>query len=94
MDGVKFFKNNISIAELEKHLSDYKKRKAKNSLETAAKIPSAKINSALNLSEINPKASLNYSLYSTSLNYSSNARYVKNIDDALPHIRKIFSQSA
>jgi hypothetical protein len=92
MDGVINIER-ISTSDLEKHLSDYRKGRAGNSKKTAEKLPQANINSALQLSNINPRFSANYSLYSSGFSYSAKARYVKNIDDVLPHINKILDQS-
>lgn len=90
MDGVTG-KSRIGIPELEKHISDYRKSKPELSADTARKLPRALNESAFQLAELNPLQSLNYNLFTTALSYSAKARYVKNIDDALPHIKKLIA---
>lgn len=86
--------NRISSIELEKHLDDYKKGKAGNSKKTAQKLPKADISSYFEITNINPSYSKNYSSYISAFNYDSKARYVKNINDSIVQIRKLFNNVA
>ena len=90
MDGVNS-SSKISLVELEKHLSDYKKGRSYASKETAEKLGSIHYSSALEVSELNPDAGLQFSLFRSTLSYSAKARYTKNIDEAVRHIKKLYA---